>query len=556
MAKLTLTDLADLDNPTTATTNINTNSASTEAALENTLSRDGTSPNQMLSELDMNSFRIVNLSAPASLTEPLRLQDLEDLAGGTVNINSSASVSSYTYPTGTARTIASKLNEYISVKDFGATGNGSTDDTIALAAVKTYLDALVAATTKLPVLVFPSGIYKCSAFPNLAYNDFTISTFGDVRIRYTGTSHAVHFNGGVGIGNLKVGPLIIEALSTAADGLRITACHHSTFEQPKVRGCGSAAIRLCWCVCTRILNPIVSNNEVDGFYSTPAPPTGIYLDRTSGLNYTSYCYIENPVIEGVDIGCNAVYALGNTIIGGTLEGCTTHGLILDTTSLENKIVGVDFEANAGLDIYLDGKRNLISGCDSETFVTLFNTSTIPNQCNEICGKSYSAIVVNAGVTDCLLHNLSFDRFGVGAVISDLGTRTRIFNCFNFSTGVISGKMITESNFGYSAGVGSAVTQSTSKSTGVTLNRVCGKIIMNGAALNAGTEVAFTLTNSNIAATDVIVVNIKTGGTSAAYATSVTAVAAGSCEITLSNLSAGNLSEAVELNFVVIKGVSS
>lgn len=116
--------------------------------------------------------------------------------------------------------------------------------------------------------------------------------------------------------------------------------------------------------------------------------------------------------------------------------------------------------------------------------------------------------------------------------------------------------VTGDTFGYATGAGGAVTQATSKSTGVTLNTACGVITMNNAALAAGAEVAFTLTNSTIAATDVPVVAIASGGTSAAYVTSVTAVAAGSCDITLGNVSAGGLSEAVVLNFVVIKGVSS
>lgn len=106
------------------------------------------------------------------------------------------------------------------------------------------------------------------------------------------------------------------------------------------------------------------------------------------------------------------------------------------------------------------------------------------------------------------------------------------------------------------GAGGAVTQATSKSTGVTLNKIAGQITMNNAALNAGVEVAFTLTNSKIAANDVPVVAIASGGTSASYGVAVTAVADGSCEITVSNWSAGNLSEALVLNFVVIKGTAS
>jgi hypothetical protein len=57
--------------------------------------------------------------------------------------------------------------------------------------------------------------------------------------------------------------------------------------------------------------------------------------------------------------------------------------------------------------------------------------------------------------------------------------------------------------GYTAGAGGAVTQATSKSTGVTLNRPAGAITMNGVALAAGTIVSFALTNSVITADDVL-----------------------------------------------------
>lgn len=84
MAKLTLSDVENLDNPASAKTTINTNSALIETALENTLSRDGTSPNSMEANLDMDSHRILNLPTPASVNEPLRLQDLNDFIGGGV----------------------------------------------------------------------------------------------------------------------------------------------------------------------------------------------------------------------------------------------------------------------------------------------------------------------------------------------------------------------------------------------------------------------------------------------------------------------------------------
>ena len=110
--------------------------------------------------------------------------------------------------------------------------------------------------------------------------------------------------------------------------------------------------------------------------------------------------------------------------------------------------------------------------------------------------------------------------------------------------------------GYGTGAGGTVTQATSKSTGVTLNKVCGQITMNGAALAAGASVSFTLTNSTIAATDTVNLNIGSAASADSYNVMVTAVAAGSCRIQVQNFSAGSLSEALVLNFAVIKAVTS
>lgn len=82
MAKITLTQLVNLQNETTAVNAINNNSDAIEVAMENTLSRDGTSPNTMGANLDMNSNRVLNLPQPATDAEPLRLQDLNDFIGG------------------------------------------------------------------------------------------------------------------------------------------------------------------------------------------------------------------------------------------------------------------------------------------------------------------------------------------------------------------------------------------------------------------------------------------------------------------------------------------
>ena len=61
MAKLTLNDVTTGYQSTAA---VNANNALVEAALENTISRDGTAPNTMTGSLDMNGQNILNLGNP------------------------------------------------------------------------------------------------------------------------------------------------------------------------------------------------------------------------------------------------------------------------------------------------------------------------------------------------------------------------------------------------------------------------------------------------------------------------------------------------------------
>jgi hypothetical protein len=105
--------------------------------------------------------------------------------------------------------------------------------------------------------------------------------------------------------------------------------------------------------------------------------------------------------------------------------------------------------------------------------------------------------------------------------------------------------------GYSTSAQGTVTQLTSKSTGVTLNKSAGRITMNGASLGAGASVTFTLTNARISTSDVVIVNVGGGGTAGAYWPYVSSISAGSAVIGLWNSTGGALSEAVILNFAII-----
>lgn len=84
MSKVTLTELDSLTNETTALTALNTNFQTIQDAIDLLFSRDGTSPNTMEADVDMNSFRIENLPEAVGPTEPIRLGDIEGLIAGDI----------------------------------------------------------------------------------------------------------------------------------------------------------------------------------------------------------------------------------------------------------------------------------------------------------------------------------------------------------------------------------------------------------------------------------------------------------------------------------------
>ena len=174
--------------------------------------------------------------------------------------------------------------------------------------------------------------------------------------------------------------------------------------------------------------------------------------------------------------------------------------------------------------------------------------TLAGDLNLDDGGSFSTTV--QAVTPTANHTISFpDATGTVALVAG-STGQVTYN----DAGVLAGGNLsydsTAGTFGYGTGRGT-VTQGTNKSTGVTLNAPCGAITMNSAALNADTTVSFTLTNTSIAATDLLVLNHVSGGTAGAYVLNAQA-AAGSASINVTNISTGSLSEAIVIGFAVIK----
>jgi hypothetical protein len=104
------------------------------------------------------------------------------------------------------------------------------------------------------------------------------------------------------------------------------------------------------------------------------------------------------------------------------------------------------------------------------------------------------------------------------------------------------------------GVGGSVTQITSRATAVTLDKLSGTIIGDSTSLAANASAIFTVNNATVSLTDTVSINLRSGSTASTSIFTVNAVANGSFQIRIANISTTTADTGVPIiNFNVIKG---
>lgn len=269
----------------------NANNDLIEAAFENTLSRDGTTPNQMEANIDMNGHLILNQGNPIAISGMtwegpwLTLQSYsvgdivenggtayicvtahtsgvfaDDLAAAKWQLFASASLPSQVGNAGkflqtdgatvawevpdssevsytaagagaVATTVQTVLRESINVKRFGATGDGVTDDS---AAINTAISAIAEGGT----LFFPRGTYVCLS-PLVNSNKALVlkgeSSTGAI-LQFTGCNGLVLTHDGNNLKTIEVRELSITTTNNGLyTGVSFTAVSASAYKVPRFR---------------------------------------------------------------------------------------------------------------------------------------------------------------------------------------------------------------------------------------------------------------------------------------------------------------------------------
>jgi len=262
-----------------------------------------------------------------------------------------------------------------------------------------------------------------------------------------------------------------------------------------------------------------------------------------------------------------------TITGGAISGVTFTGSFSGITSIDSATfttsataAGVTLTGNTlsadGTDVNID--INITPKGTGRTVATNLSTAQIVDtNGNELLKFTTTASAVNELT---IANNIAAN----GPTISATGADSDInINITPKGTGKVNmlradiggGSLLASTELGFAVGSGGTVTQGTSRTTGVTLNKLTGEIVLFAASISGHDADEFTLTNSTIGANDVVMVCIKSGaaaGTRKYYQTHVVEVAAGSCIISVGNIDNSSIpaagTESPVLQFVVIKGV--
>lgn len=582
MSKITLNDLTSLTNQTSAIALINANNTNVETAIENTLSRDGTSPNQMTAGLDMNSNRISNLPYALSATEPVTLSQFE--ASGAVVGTAPNTVSYLTLATsagltservltagngvlftdagaGSTLTISTS-NDIKDIREFGWTsGNGLTALTAGI-------------TAGYSKFFFPTGSYYqgggtggltgstvTPANVELYAQDRSVLIKAVTRGSSTATgyiylganSKLFGFSSQSYNGDRDASPTTTQkdVYTRVISNISNTTSSYSPWNTDTQLIIGSAYTTNDSVVATDIPGiQVVQNSTGDGLYVGTATSSGIGLRlETYGVGDTGILLLNGQ--NGTATGTNQHTGLYIKEYGKHASGA---GAVLSrqTSSTTPLLYLHDIDATGPFSA--TWVNYVMARQASGAMFNLYQTVT------PFSGQFFYMNAGNSGGTftgefiRCEINSSGTPVFNVdytGAVKYGIWNAGAVTSTAITSSGVLKSSS-PSSGVGYATGAGLAATQGTSRTTTVPINAVSGAITLFSAAGSA-TPATFTVTNTSVAATDTISLSQKSGTDK--YILLVTAVAANSFNITFYT-TGGTTTETPVINFNVIKGVTS
>lgn len=341
----------------------------------------------------------------------------------------------YTSPAtgGVSRTQFSKNTDVTSVKDFGAVGDGSTDDTAAVTQA-------IADSSLTTCIYFPDGVYIVKAAFTSTH---PVCLTGNAwRLKYTasGTIAAIlTLNGGTASpthGTFMEGSFIqgaiLDGQGNATDGLILQAVVSAQINYVRATNVTDAGFSCNWCQQVTFEHIMVSG-DFENFTTTPA--RGVVVDGISTANIFNQVNIDHVSGNGVDL----LYAFETIFNGGASEGNGGIGVNCAGSlspfreCVGNTFINMDLEVNTGGDFLFGTQANFNNVLQCDSFSNPGVTFTSNTHHNNLIGGLIGTGSTGGASTfgNSLINVSTIDTTGaVVWVDNGFNTAWPIYNQFN------------------------------------------------------------------------------------------------------------------------------
>lgn len=380
-------------------------------------------------------------------------------------------------------TVGAKLSEIPSVKDFGAIGNGSADDTAAIQAAINACNAVY----------FPPGTYKITSKLTVNTNNKTLvgAGIGVSILRNYGADYALEIASLGGLNPTIIGghlaDIEIDGLSTGK-GLRMYDVAQFRVERVKCHDSTTDGARLEMIIDCTFLDCVSIDNAIDGFALLDSSKNGVEFNSNAIQFYGCVAY------GNANAGIRIRRSRGNVVIGGEYSANDYNVLIdggernsITSAWIENattRAMQINSSTSA-LGVLYSGNNNKITECMISTGAGIIQ---IANGNSNYVSGNYIGVNFQIDVSATLTYVGA--QAGLIGTITDNGSGTINLSTYTAQYYKVSGLKRYQLNIGSTVDITSDIKSirlgflKGLSSTGTLANNITGFVDITGAATSA------------------------------------------------------------------------